>query len=186
MSYRKAPRAVRSCLLILIPIFLTVFPAFHAAAQETDSTVPDQSLNEADLQSLESTLNELKVLAPQLRVHLRTLRRQAGFDPRQTHLIERDMSQSQKSLERLVAMTKRKAFNEMRAHFLADDLRRKSKGLKDSLAYVEGRTHELNGGAQSQPADSAQQQRDEILVDLLKRYSELVNDSVEFLKGKGI
>ena len=186
MIYKKAPRAVRSCLLIFIPILLSFFLASHAAAQEADSVAPDESLNETDLQSLESTLSELKVLAPQLRVQLRTLRKQAGFDPRQIHLIERGMGHSQKSLERLIAMTKRNAFNGMRAHFLADDLRRKSKGLKDSLAYVQGRIQELNGSSNGRQADAAQQQSDEILMDLLSRYSDLVNDSVEFLKGKGI
>ncbi len=186
MSYNEKLRTGQSRLQLLIPILLSLFLTAQVVAQETDAAAQEKALSVEDLQSLESSLSDLKSLAPQLRVQLRTLRSQVGFDPREIHQIERGMSQSQKDLERLIAMTKRDAFNGMRAHFLADDLRRKSEGLLDSLSYVETRIQQLNKDSTDRQADTDRQQQDEALLNLLGRYSKLLNNSVSLLKSKGI
>lgn len=182
MSYHKTMAANYGRLLILIPVLLTVILGSQAIAEEAGESAPDQPLSEEDLQALDSSLQALKALAPKLRVQLRTVRRQVDFDPREIHRIERGMSQAQKDLQRLIAMSKRKAFNGMRAHFLADDLRRKSEGLKESLVYVGERTQVSD----KQQNDPAQQQNEESLLSLLGRYSELVSASVVLLQDRGI
>ena len=181
MSYNKTLAANYGRLLILIPVFLTLILGGFVQAEEAGKSETEQPLSEEDLQSLESSLQEIKALAPKLRVLLRTLRSRVGFDPREIHLIERGMSQSQKDLERLLAMSKRKAFNGMRAHFLVDDLRRKSEGLKTSLVYVGERflTDDNEG-------DAVQEQSEDSLLSLLGRYSALVDESVLLLKDRGI
>jgi hypothetical protein len=186
MSYNKILAANSSRLLILIPIFLAVLLCCPVMAEEAGTSATDQPLTETDLESLEASLKELKALAPKLRVLLRTLRSQVGFNPREVHLIERGMSQSQKDLERLVAMTKRNAYNGMRAHFLADDLRRKSEGLKASLGYVEQRTLEFDKDPGGSQVDVDQKQNNEALRSLLERYTELVGENVALLQSKGI
>jgi uncharacterized coiled-coil protein SlyX len=157
-----------------------------AAEERTDAvdTEVRQALHEAELQSLQSILVELRSLAPKLRVLLRTLRQQVGFDPREVHSIERGLSQSQKDIERLIAMHKRKAFNRMRAHFMADDLRRKSEGLKESLGYITRRIRELDEASGDRQANTELKENDKDLVEQLTLYSNLVSDGVDLLKEK--
>lgn len=180
MYYNQTPTLHVGRLLILVSVFFVVSLCRPVMAEETDN--PDQPLSEADLLTLESSLQELKALAPELRVLLRKLRTQVGFDPREVHRIERSVSQSQKDLERLIAMTKRKAFNPMRAHFMADDLRRKSQELNESLAYVGERTQAAAAGQ----GDAALQENEQILLGLLNRYSEVVSENVALLQDRGM
>jgi hypothetical protein len=169
-------------LLILLPGLLLSIEA----AEVTGDSAHDQPLNEKELQSLQSILAELKTLAPELRILLRTQRQQVGFDPREIHNIERGMSQSQKNLERLIAMHRRNAYNKMRAHFMADDLRRKSLGLKASLGYVKRHILKVDGGSGRRQADAVLKENDTLLVELLERYSDQVNQGVTLLQAKGM
>lgn len=174
-------------LLILILMMPPCLPLqVAAAAERTDAadTEVRQALNEAELQSLQSILAELRSLAPKLRVLLRTLRQQVGFDPREVHSIERGLSQSQKDIERLIAMHNRKAFNKMRAHFMADDLRRKSEGLKESLSYITRRIRELDEASGDRQTNTELKKNDQALVEQLTLYSNLVSDGIDMLKEK--
>lgn len=174
-------------LLILTLMMLSCLPLQVVAAEERTGAVDTevrQAMNEAELQSLQSILAELRSLAPKLRVLLRTLRQQVGFDPREVHSIERGLSQSQKDIERLIAMHERKAFNRMRAHFMADDLRRKSEGLKESLGYITRRIRELDEAPGDRKANAELKQNDGALVEQLTLYSNLVSNGVDMLKKK--
>ncbi len=187
MSYNEVVRThFRIHLLVLLPLLLAcAVSALSAAEAEVDATGP-QPLNAEEVQALQSTLSELQSLAPKLRVLLRTLRQQVGFDPREIHSIERDMSQSEKDLERMIAMHRREAFNQMRAHFMADDLRRKSAGLKDSLAYVKRRIQELDDASGNRQRDAELKKNDDALVEQLGLYHNLVSAAVMLLKDKAI
>jgi hypothetical protein len=186
MSQRQFPEPVRGRRLRLLPIVFSFFVSCLAFAQEAVSPTSDQPLTDEDLVLLTSALDELKTLAPKLRVHLRTLRTQVDFDPRQIHQIERGMSQSQKNLERLIAMSRRHAYSAMRAHFQADDLRRKSEGLKTAKLYVEGRLARFGRIAGTDPATAGKKQADQVLVDLLERYADRLSEVVALLQRKGI
>lgn len=191
MSYNGARRSGKPpryliLLLVLLPLAAPMANAADAASNGAADGQEAQPLEEAELQSLRSTLGELRQLAPKLRILLRTLRQQVGFDPREIHSIERGMSQSQQDLERMIAMHERDAFNRMRAHFMADDLRRKSEGLKASLAYVKRRISELDQAPGDRRDDAELKQNDDALVELLGLYSDLVSESVMLLQDKGI
>lgn len=95
-----------------------------------------QQLVDTDVEQLQAKLDEMKALAPQLRVQLRKVRSRVEFDVRQIHAIERSISHSERDLERLIIMHRGDRFNEMRAHFLADSLRRKSRNLHAGENYV--------------------------------------------------
>lgn len=170
-------------LLLVIPLHL---PLRGVAAAETNDLKQGEGLSEAQQRSLQSTLSELRSLAPKLRVLLRTLRQRVGFDPREVHTIERSLGQSQKDLERMLAMHQRKAFNKLRAHFMADDLRRKSEALVESLGYIKRRIREIDKGSHERAADAELQKGDDALVELLGLYSNLVSDSAMLLKEAGI
>ncbi|MEJ2693626.1 MAG: hypothetical protein P8166_11350 [Candidatus Thiodiazotropha sp.] len=174
--------------LLILTLMTSYCLPFQVAAAEEQTDAADtevrQALNETELQSLQSILAELRSLAPKLRVLLRTLRQQVGFDPREVHSIERGLSQSQKDVERLIAMHKRRAFNRMRAHFMADDLRRKSEGLKASLGYIMRRIRELDEASGDRQANAELKKNDEALVEQLRLYSNLVSDGVDMLREK--
>ncbi len=158
-----------------------------AWAAEAEAQPPvSQGLNAEEVQVLKSSLDELRTMAPSLRILLRTLRTQVGFDPREIQNIERGMSQSQQNLERLIAMHERNAFNPMRAHFMADELRRKSEGLRDSLSYVKRRINELDEAPGERKADEELKRNDDALMEQLGLYSDLVGATVAVLQGKGI
>ena len=185
MSYHGYAKTLffrRILILSLLALFCLPL-GVSTAADEGDA---DNSLNEKELQSLQSTLTELRSLAPKLRVLLRTLRQRVGFDPREVHKIERGLSQSQKDLERMISMHQRKAFNKIRAHFLADDLRRKSEDFKEALSYVKRRIRELDDQSGDRTADEKLKQSDDSLLEQLGLYSNLVSESVALLQEKGI
>ncbi|MCG7897720.1 MAG: hypothetical protein JAY85_04595 [Candidatus Thiodiazotropha weberae] len=124
--HRPAPfRSVSVTLLLLIFSLASVVQAAEF-----------QQLVDTDVEQLQTKLDEMKTLAPQLRVQLRKVRSRVEFDVRQIHAIERSISQSEKDLERLILMHRGNRFNEMRAHFLADSLRRKSRNLHAGENYV--------------------------------------------------
>ncbi|MCG7981657.1 MAG: hypothetical protein JAY90_02780 [Candidatus Thiodiazotropha lotti] len=95
-----------------------------------------QQLVDTNVEQLQAKLDEMKALAPQLRVQLRKVRSRVEFDVRQIHAIERSISHSERDLERLIIMHRGDRFNEMRAHFLADSLRRKTRNLHAGENYV--------------------------------------------------
>ena len=178
-KYRLSLFMPMSLLLSLALSSLTAF------GQEAATHEP-QPLNENELETLQATLAELNGLAPKLRVQMRTLRQQVGFDPRVIHTIERDMGQSQKDLERMIAMHQRNAFNPMRAHFMADDLRRKSDSLKSSLSYVKRRIQELDETQGNRQQNEEVKRNDDALIEQLGLYTDLVTAAVMLLKDKGI
>ncbi|MCU7813055.1 MAG: hypothetical protein KZQ77_17760 [Candidatus Thiodiazotropha sp. (ex Notomyrtea botanica)] len=155
--------------------------SFAEDRQVVDEAAPQQ-LTVEEVQALDGVLSEMKAMAPKLRVTLRSVRRQVGFDARKIHSVERNISQSQKDIERLIAMHQRGAVNQMRAHFLVDDLRRKSDGLKESLNYLVLRVRELDSA--EEPNNGAASESNDALVELLGLYSALVDDSVVMLQGK--
>jgi hypothetical protein len=185
MSYNEVVRTgFRFSLLTLFPLLVSLSTTALTAAEAQTKTSEPQPLNEEELHALQSTLTELQSLAPKLRVLLRTLRKQVGFEPREIYNIERAMSQSEKDLERMIAMHRRNAFNKMRAHFMADDLRRKSAGLKDSLGYVKRRIQELDDTQNERQQNADLKKNDDALVEQLGLYSDLVHASVMLLKDE--
>lgn len=158
-----------------------------AALAESDKTPAGSEetplLTEENLASLQSALAEMQQLAPQLRILLRSLRKQVGFDSREIFNIERGISQSQQNMERLIAMQERGAMKPMRAHFIADDLRRKADGMRDSLAYVVRRSGELEAASgDKMSAEVLKENAD--LREHLTRYSALLDQSVKMLKER--
>lgn len=141
-----------------------------------------------EMQLLDDSLAEMKALAPQLRVSLRSIRKQAGFNVRESHKVERNLSSSQKDMERLIAMHRRGAVSQMRAHFLVDDLRRKTEGLKESLAYIERHLQEQTAETEVSPDASGENSvsdQESGLIQLLGRYTLLVDNSLSMLQEKG-
>jgi len=174
-------KGLRLCMLgccLLAPVMLQ-------AQADKDSAGADEAplLTDENLASLQSALVEMQALAPKPRVLLRSLRRQVGFDSREIFNIERGITQSQKDMERLIAMYQRGAMNPMRAHFLADDLRRKADGMLDSRAYVVRQSEELEkASGDKMGADVLKENAD--LREHLARYSELLDQHVEMLKER--
>ncbi len=171
----------------LYPLLISLLLSLPFAAQRIEAADgQDQpGLNQEELQALQSTLAELKSMGPKLRIQLRTLRKQVGFDPREIHKIEQAMGQSEKNLERLIAMQQRNAFKKMRAHFMVDDLRRKSESLNDLLGYVKQLIQQLDQAPGGRQVDAQLKRNDDALMELLGLYSDLVSASVMMLKDKG-
>lgn len=166
--------------------FCLLAPLGMLAAQEDNqpAEVDETPLLTADnLALLQSALAEMQALAPQLRILLRSLRQHVGFDSREIFNIERGIAQSEKDMERLIAMQLRGAMNPMRAHFLADDLRRRADGMRESLAYVARRSGELEAAA-AEKIDAVLLKENATLRDHLARYSELLDQSVAMLKER--
>jgi septation ring formation regulator EzrA len=183
MSYNEISK-IKDFFFLLILLLIGQFLPIHLTAA-TDEVTDTPALSDNELQSLQETLSQLKSLSPKLRVLLRTLRRQAGFDPTAIHKIERRMSQSERDLERMIAMHQRNAFNKLRAHFMADDLRRKSQGLKESLDYVKRHIQKLNEvPGDRKPNEQLQKSDDDLLLEMLGLYTDLVSQSVTLLRGK--
>jgi hypothetical protein len=107
--------------------------AFYPGSVRAVEFIP---LNESDLDRLAVNLEEIKVIAPKLRIQLRKIRSQVVFDVRQVHAIEHAISPVERDLVGMGAMHKGQRINELRAHFLADDLRRKTKSLHTGEKYV--------------------------------------------------
>ena len=80
-------------------------------------------------------------------------------------------------MERLIAMQQRGAMNPMRAHFIADDLRRKADGMRDSLAYVVRRSGELEAASGDKMSPEVLKENAD-LREHLTRYSGLLDQSV--------
>jgi hypothetical protein len=169
----------------LLGIFMFA-PLGMSLAQEADEAAKsDQThqLTAENLAILQSALAEMQALAPKLRVLLRSLHSQVGFDSREIFNIERGINQSQKDMERLVAMHQRGAVNPMRAHFLADDLRRKADAMRDSLAYVVQQNGQLKTAPDDQAGAAVSKENDD-LREHLARYSEMLDQSVEIFKQR--
>ncbi|MCU7797010.1 MAG: hypothetical protein KZQ75_07765 [Candidatus Thiodiazotropha sp. (ex Myrtea spinifera)] len=183
MNIVDIERLHKTVRYILIGILVGVLSPYCLAeeTQVIEETAPQQLAAE-EVQALDGVLSEMKALAPKLRVTLRSVRRQVGFDVRKIHNVERDISQSQKDIERLIAMHQRGAVNQMRAHFLVDDLRRKSDGLRESLNYVVLRVREIDSAGA--PNNGSGSESNDALVELLGLYSSLVDDSVAMLQEK--
>ncbi len=182
MSYNEISKTKNFFSLLILLLIGQFLPVHLMAAADEVTDTP--ALSDTELQSLKDTLSQLKSLSPKLRVLLRTLRRQAGFDPTAIHKIERGMSQSEKDLERMIAMHQRNAFNKMRAHFMADDLRRKSEGLKESLDYVNHHIQILNEAPGDRKSNEQLKKLDDDLLEMLGLYNDLVSQSLTLLQGK--
>lgn len=166
---------------------LLIIPLSPALAQEAgNGHAVDEGriFSGEDLASLQSSLAEMKEMAPKLRIMLRSLRTQVGIDTREVFTIERGISQSQQDIERLIAMHQRGAVNQMRAHFLADDMRRKADGLRESLAYVVRRSRDIEAAARRNQGDEAVRENDDALVEMLGNYSALVDKNLALLQAK--
>ncbi|MEJ2396587.1 MAG: hypothetical protein P8045_10815 [Candidatus Thiodiazotropha sp.] len=182
MSYNEISKTKKFFSILILLLMGQFLPVHATRAAEPVTNTP--ALNDTELQSLQDTLSQLKSLSPKLRVLLRTLRRQVGFDPTAIHKIERGMSQSEKDLERMIAMHQRNAFNKMRAHFMTDDLRRKSEGLKESLDYVNRHIQKLNEAPEDRESNEQLKKRDHDLLEMLGLYTDLVSQSLTLLQGK--
>ncbi len=156
----------------LAVIGILAFGSVASLEAEENLAEEQKRLLAEEIQLLDDSLAEMKTLAPKLRVSLRSVRKQAGFKIRESHKVERNLSSLQKDMERLIAMHRRQAVSQMRAHFLVDDLRRKGEGLKESLAYIEVHLQKQADG-------------DSGLIELLQRYTLLVDKSLAMLQEKG-
>jgi hypothetical protein len=167
---------------------ITAFGPIASLEAEEDLSAEQKTLIVEEVQLLEDSLAEMKAMAPKLRVSLRSVRKQAGFNVRESHKVERNLSSSQKNMERLIAMHRRGAVSQMRAHFLVDDLRRKAEGLKESLAYIELHLQEQTGETETSPDASSKNSvpdQETGLIQLLGRYTLLVDNSLSMLQEKG-
>jgi hypothetical protein len=182
MSYNEISKTKNFFSLLILLLIGQFLPVHLTAAADEVTDTP--ALSDTELQSLQDTLSQLKSLSPKLRVLLRTLRRQVGFDSRAIHKIERGMSQSERDLERMIAMHQRNAFNKMRAHFMADDLRRKSEGLKESLDFVNRHIQELNEVPGDRKPNEQLKKSDDDLLEMLGLYTDLVSQTITLLQGK--
>ncbi|MCU7844801.1 MAG: hypothetical protein KZQ93_13270 [Candidatus Thiodiazotropha sp. (ex Monitilora ramsayi)] len=186
MRINNVERAQSLSRYVLIAL-LTLSPLTSTLAQEDTQAVDNdepQQLAAEEVQALDGVLSEMKVLAPKLRVTLRSVRQQLGFDAREIHKVERNINHSQKDIERLIAMHRRGAVNQMRAHFLVDDLRRKADGLRESLNYVVLHVREQASNPDGGANDSDAGKDNDALIELLGLYSALVDNSVVMLQGK--
>ena len=166
-------------LLLMLP--LAASPAWAADAENTDAPAV---LSADDIAVLQQSLDEMKRMAPKLRVMLRTLRTQVGIDTRQVYTIENSIGQPQKDLERLVAMHQRGAVNRMRAHFLTDDIRRKSESLQTALAYVVRREQALDSSAGDKQKVEAVREDNQALIEMLGDYGKLLEKDLALLQSK--
>lgn len=144
-----------------------------------------RQLGKGDVRLLHEGLNEMLAMASKLRVLLRSLRKQIGIDSREVLVIERSISQSQTDLQRLIAMHQREAVNSMRAHFLADDLRRKADALHEALAYLIRRDRKRVAGEEARLDENVLKEYAD-LQRQLGRYSELLTQDVELLQARGL
>ena len=166
-------------LLLILP--LAASPAWAA---DTDSADAPAVLSAGESAVLQQSLDEMKRMAPKLRVMLRTLRTQVGIDSRQVYTIENSIGQPQKDLERLVAMHQRGAVNRMRAHFLSDDIRRKAEALQTALAYVIRREHALDSTTGDKQKVEAVREDNQALIEMLGDYGKLLEKDLALLQSK--
>lgn len=151
---------------------MVAFGPIASLDAEEELSAEQKTLIAEEVEILDATLAEMKALAPKLRVSLRSVPKQSGLNARVGHKVERNLSISQKDMERLIAMHRRGAVSQMRAHFLVDDLRRKTEGLKASLTYIEDHLQEQAGEESG-------------LIQLLGRYTILLDSSLTMLQEKG-
>jgi hypothetical protein len=176
---------------LLTRLAVTAIVAFGPVASleaEEELSADQKTLIAEEVQLLDDALAEMKAMAPKLRVSLRSVRKQAGFKIRESHKVERNLSSSQKAMQRLIAMHRRGAVSQMRAHFLVDDLRRKAEGLKESLAYIDAHLQEQAAEAKASaevPSENRISGEESGLVQLLGRYTMLLDNSLSMLQEKG-
>ena len=127
-SHHHRFASFRAVLITVLILIVSLVSSVQAAEFK--------QLVDTDVAQLQAKLDEMKALAPQLRVQLRKVRSRVEFDVRQIHSIERSISQSERDLERLIMMHRGNRFSEMRAHFLADSLRRKTRNLHAGENYI--------------------------------------------------
>ncbi|MCU7873644.1 MAG: hypothetical protein KZQ91_12965 [Candidatus Thiodiazotropha sp. (ex Lucinoma borealis)] len=172
----SARRFIHAIMIISIMIMQTAYSA---------ETAEFERLDEIELKSLDEHLQAMKALAPQLRIQLRSMRMAANFEIREIHNIERSIGKAQTDLERLIAMHKRNGINKVRAHFIADDLRRKASSLDQGLVHVTKQLEKKYGI--SIVYDSQRQklsEQDNQLLSLLEDYNQLVKQSLQVISGE--
>jgi len=171
--------------LLLSGCLVGIFTHTTLAQEGAEPAKADEErrLGEDEIRLLQGGLTEMQTLAPKLRVLLRSLRKQVGIDSREIFTIERSISQSQTDLQRLIAMHRRSAVNPMRAHFLADALRRKADALRGSLAYLLRHSKRLEAESGGNLEQAVLTENAE-LGEQLGRYSELLDQGVELLQAK--
>ena len=181
--YTVLPKRV---IFFVFPLFVLTgltAPAFVPIISSPAHAAAFDALGDAQITSLQQHLTTMKDLAPKLRVQLRRMRAQVDFDVRQIHTIERSISQAERDLERLIAMHKRNGFNSIRAHFLADNLRRKAKGLHEGEAYVVGRIEGLREEPNGKAA-ALLEQYDQLRL-LLGDYNQVVDQCLNIISVAG-
>jgi hypothetical protein len=172
----------------LLVTAVIMFGLIGSLQAEEVQSAEEKALVAEEVQLLVDSLAEMKAMAPKLRVSLRGVRKQAGFKPRESHKIEKNLSSSQKDMQRLIAMHRRGAVSQMRAHFLVDDLRRKAEGLRESLAYIELHLQEQSEETEASPGASSENSvphKESGLIQLLGRYTLLIDNSLTMLQEKG-
>ena len=180
--YTAIPKRV---IFLVFPLFVftgLMAPALIPALSSPAHAAAFEALGDEQITSLQEHLTTMKDLAPKLRVQLRRMRAQVDFDVRQIHTIERSISQAERDLERLIAMHKRNGFNGIRAHFLADDLRRKAKGLHEGEIYVVGRIERLREGPNGKKV-TLLEQYDQLRL-LLGDYNQIVDQCLSIISVK--
>ena len=185
MSITMRACAKTTLRILLVGCLLGISMHTTSAQEDTQSANTDEvrHLDKDDLTMLQKGLDEMQSLAPKLRVLLRSLRKQVGIDSRELFTIERSISQTQTDLQRLISMHQRGAVNSMRAHFLADDMRRKADALHDSLAYLLRHGKGLREKAEGS-LDEAVLKENADLDQQLGHYSQLLDQSVELLQAR--
>lgn len=173
-SQKSSYLAFQSLILPgLLALLYLIVPS--ATAQEIGAT----ALDETDLSQLKNSLKEMKALAPKLRIQLRTVRSQVAFDVRQIHNIERSISQAERDITRLIMMHEGNRFNQLRAHFLGDDLRRKAKSMHQGESYVESKLVQLQENPDQRMTVLLEQYNQ--LRSLLGAYTQLIDESLNLM-----
>ncbi|MCU7932294.1 MAG: hypothetical protein KZQ90_15955 [Candidatus Thiodiazotropha sp. (ex Codakia rugifera)] len=172
--------SARRFFLAIVAISLLFMQTAYSA-----ETAEFERLNETELKSLVEHLQAMKALAPQLRIQLRSMRMGANFEVREIHNIERSIGKAQTDIERMITMHKRDKISKVRAHFIADDLRRKASSLDQGLAHVTKQLEKKFGISIENESQRQQlSEQDNQLLSLLEDYSLLVKQSLQVVSGE--
>ncbi len=139
-------------------------------------------LDTVDLRQLQSQLDQVRKLAPSLRVQLRNLRHQAGFRRFDPFEIELHMSRAQSGIERLLRLHQRPTASSMQIHFIAVDLQRQSVGLTRQLEKVEIVIERIDESLDEDiKQESVVIERNEKFLDTLTLFAETVQDASKLI-----
>ncbi len=178
--YKQGLSLIVLAVALMSPVVVAV-PADNERFSSNGVT-KTKSLDTSGLRQLQSQLDQVRKLAPSLRVQLRNLRHQAGLRQFDSFEFERHMSRAQNGIERLLRLHQRPTVSSMQLHFIAVDLQRQSVGLTRQLEKVE---IVIEGIDELLDEDIKQEsvviERNEKFLDMLTSFTETVQDASKLI-----